>query len=71
MFGSNLAQLGNNVRLHLLKRPEQLVELFRACGRSQREEGAAGKRSTAKRTLELHDAEAIILGAVPAGDGCA
>src|SRR5439155_2382658 len=64
VLGSHLAQLGNNVCLHLLKRPEQLVKPFRAHGRSKREEGAAGKRSAAKGTLELHDARAIIVGVV-------
>jgi hypothetical protein len=61
VLGSNLAQLANDVCLHLLKRSEQLVKLSRAHGRSEREQGAAGKRSAAKGALELHDAQAIIL----------
>jgi hypothetical protein len=61
VLGSNLAELANDVCLHLLKRSEQLIELSRAHGRSEREQGAAGKRSAAKRTLELHDAQAIML----------
>jgi plasmid stabilization system protein ParE len=61
VLGSNLAQLRNDVCLHLLKRSEQLVKLFRAHCRSKREQGAAGKRSAAKGTLELHEAQAVML----------
>jgi hypothetical protein len=57
VLGSNVGQLGTDVCLHLLKRPEQFVKLCRAHRRSKREQGAAGKRSAAKGTLKLYEAQ--------------
>ena len=66
MLGSHLAQLGNDICLYLLKHVEELVKLFCADGRSERKQGPAGKRGAAKGTLELHDAQAEIIGVVVA-----
>ena len=71
-LGSNLAQLGSDVFLHLLERAQELVKLLRADGRTKWEECAAGKRGAAKGSLELHHAQAVNLDVgVAIGYACA
>ena len=68
VLGSDLAQPADDVCLHLLKRPKQLVKPLCAHGRSELEKGAAGKRRAAKGSVALYQTLAMML-VVPGATG--